>query len=74
MDDFKYMTIVEWVKESIKKEHLAPGARFYSEKELCDIHNVSRQTVRQALMVLESQDVLRRKRGSAGLHQRFHFV
>lgn len=64
MDDFKYMTIVEWVKEYIKKEHLAPGARFYSEKELCDIHNVSRQTVRQALMVLENQDVLRRKRGS----------
>ena len=64
MDDFKYMTIVEWVKESIKNEHLAPGARFYSEKELCDIHNVSRQTVRQALMVLENQDVLRRKRGS----------
>lgn len=64
MDDFKYMTIVEWVKDYIKKEHLAPGARFYSEKELCDIHNVSRQTVRQALMVLENQDVLRRKRGS----------
>ncbi len=64
MDDFKYMTIVEWVKDFIKKEHLAPGARFYSEKELCDIHNVSRQTVRQALMVLENQDVLRRKRGS----------
>ena len=64
MDDFKYMTIVEWVKELIRKEHLAPGARFYSEKELCDIHNVSRQTVRQALMVLENQDILRRKRGS----------
>ena len=64
MDDFKYMTIVEWVKDCIKKEHLAPGTRFYSEKELCDIHNVSRQTVRQALMVLENQDVLRRKRGS----------
>ena len=47
MDDFKYMTIVEWVKDYIKKEHLAAGARFYSEKELCDIHNVSRQTVRQ---------------------------
>ncbi len=64
MDDFKYMTIVEWVKDYIKKEHLAPGSRFYSEKELCDIHNVSRQTVRQALMVLENQDILRRKRGS----------
>ena len=64
MDDFKYMTIVEWVKEYIKKENLVTGTRFYSEKELCDIHNVSRQTVRQALMVLENQDVLRRKRGS----------
>lgn len=64
MDDFKYMTIVEWVKDLIQKEQLTPGARFYSEKELCDIHNVSRQTVRQALMVLENQDVLRRKRGS----------
>lgn len=64
MDDFKYITIVEWVKDYIKKERLAPGVRFYSEKELCDIHNVSRQTVRQALMVLENQDVLRRKRGS----------
>lgn len=64
MDDFKYITIVEWVKDYIKKEQLAPGTRFYSEKELCDIHNVSRQTVRQALMVLENQDILRRKRGS----------
>lgn len=64
MDDFKYMTIVEWVKETIKNENLAPGSRFYSENELCDIHNVSRQTVRQALMVLENQDVLRRRRGS----------
>lgn len=64
MDDFKYMAIVEWVKELIRKENLTPGARFYSENELCDIHNVSRQTVRQALMVLENQNVLSRKRGS----------
>ena len=64
MDDFKYLAIVEWVKNYITDEHLSPGDRFYSEKELCDIHNVSRQTVRQALMVLESQNIIWRKRGS----------
>ncbi len=64
MDDFKYLAIVEWVKQHIVKKNLSPGERFYSEKELCDIHNVSRQTVRQALMVLESQNIIWRKRGS----------
>lgn len=64
MEDFKYLAIVEWAKSQIADENLAAGERFYSEKELCDIHNVSRQTVRQALMVLESQDILWRKRGS----------
>ena len=64
MDDFKYLTIVEWVKSYISDKQLSSGERFYSEKELCDIHNVSRQTVRQALMVLESQDIIWRKRGS----------
>ncbi len=64
MDDFKYLAIVEWTKDYIVKEHLPPGERFFSEKELCEIHNVSRQTVRQALMVLENQNILWRKRGS----------
>ncbi|MFA5658845.1 MAG: GntR family transcriptional regulator [Oscillospiraceae bacterium] len=64
MDDFKYLTIVEWVKKYITDERLSSGERFYSEKELCDIHNVSRQTVRQALMVLEGQNIIWRKRGS----------
>lgn len=64
MDDFKYLAITEWVKNYIEDERLSPGDKFYSEKELCDIHNVSRQTVRQALMVLEGQNVIWRKRGS----------
>src|SRR5574344_826852 len=64
MEDFKYLAIVDWVKNCINDEHIAAGERFYSEKELCDIHGVSRQTVRQALMVLENQNVLWRKRGS----------
>lgn len=64
MDDFKYLAIVEWAKKCIADEQLPAGERFYSEKELCDIHGVSRQTVRQALIVLENQDILWRKRGS----------
>lgn len=64
MDDYKYLTIVEWAKKCISNEKKSSGDRFYSEKELCHIHNVSRQTVRQALMVLESQNVLFRKQGS----------
>lgn len=64
MDDFKYLNIVEWAKEYIKANHLHEGAKFYSEKELCDIHSVSRQTVRQALMTLENENIIVRRRGS----------
>ena len=58
MDDFKYLNIVEWAKEYIKTNHLHEGSKFFSEKELCDIHGVSRQTVRQALMTLENENII----------------
>lgn len=64
MEDYKYLTIVEWVKEHIKTQNLKPNDRFLTEKELCGIHSVSRQTVRQALMCLEKENVICRVRGS----------
>lgn len=64
MDDYKYLAIVEWVKKYIADEHLSTDDRFLTEKELCAIHNVSRQTVRQALMKLENDNVIKRVRGS----------
>ena len=64
MDNFKYLAIVEWAKEYIKMEGLGPNDRFLTEKQLCEIHNVSRQTVRQAMMRLESENVICRVRGS----------
>ncbi|MDR3072720.1 MAG: GntR family transcriptional regulator, partial [Clostridiales Family XIII bacterium] len=64
MKNIKYLAIVEWVKNRIEEQGLSIGDRFYSENELCDIHGVSRQTVRQALAVLERDNVLMRKRGS----------
>lgn len=64
MDKYKYLTIVEWSKKYISDQQLVADDRFLSENELCTIHNVSRQTVRQALMLLESQNVISRVRGS----------
>ena len=64
MDDYKYLAIVEWAKEHIASNGLMPNGRFLTEKELCAIHNVSRQTVRQALMKLERDNILYRVRGS----------
>ena len=64
MEDYKYLNIVDWVKEYISAEQLKPGDRFLTEKELCAIHNVSRQTVRQALMKLENDNIISRVRGS----------
>ena len=64
MDEYKYLAIVEWAKKYIADNKLQSDERFLSENELCSIHNVSRQTVRQALKVLEDEDVLCRVRGS----------
>ena len=64
MGDFKYLSIVEWAKNYINENHMREGDRFLSEKELCDIHGVSRQTVRQALMTLENDNILTKRRGS----------
>ena len=64
MDNYKYLAIVDWVKDYIASQKLGPNDRFLTEKQLCEIHNVSRQTVRQALMMLESENVLCRVRGS----------
>lgn len=64
MEEYKYLAIVDWAKNYIQSGHLQSNDRFLSEKELCNIHGVSRQTVRQALKCLESENVIYRVRGS----------
>jgi GntR family transcriptional regulator of arabinose operon len=64
MERFKYLSIVEWTRQAITERGLAAGDRFLSETELCRAHQVSRQTVRQALAVLEKEGLLYRRRGS----------
>ena len=64
MDNYKYLMIVDWAKDYIEKNALTTNDRFLTEKQLCEIHGVSRQTVRQALMKLENDGVIIRMRGS----------
>ena len=64
MEGFKYTAIVDWAKDYIKQKGLKPDDRFLTEKELCTIHGVSRQTVRQAMMTLERENIISRVRGS----------
>lgn len=69
MDEYKYLGIVNWSKEVIREKNLSAGEKFFSETELCNIHKVSRQTVRQALAYMERQGILVRRQGSGSFIQ-----
>lgn len=60
----KYMFLVNWVKDQIAQGELKYGDKLYSENELCGIFGISRQTVRQAIGILEQEKYLERHRGS----------
>ncbi|MFV0401086.1 MAG: GntR family transcriptional regulator [Oscillospiraceae bacterium] len=60
----KYVEIIRWCREQIDGGAYRPGDRFLSEKELGDRFDISRQTVRHALDLLENDGVIRRVRGS----------
>ena len=49
----KYRFLVETIKEKIRGGAYAPGERMESENRLSEEFGYSRQTVRQALSVLE---------------------
>jgi len=60
----KYMALVGWVKDQIIGNHLPYGEKFYSENEIGEMFGVSRQTVRQAIGILEQEGFVERRRGS----------
>lgn len=60
----KYLEVVKWLREQIAKGGLQEGDRLESENEIGARFSLSRQTVRQAISVLESEGVLERRRGS----------
>ena len=60
----KYRFLVDTVREKIKSGAYTPGERMESENELSEMFGYSRQTVRQALGVLEQEGLIERRRGS----------
>lgn len=60
----KYMALVKWIKEQVAENQLQYGDKFYSENELSAMFGISRQTVRQAVGILEQEKIVERRRGS----------
>ncbi len=60
----KYKEICLWVKKRLENGELKPGDRIESEYKLCSRFQVSRQTVRHAIAVLEQEGIVHRQQGS----------
>lgn len=58
--------IVEQVKSAIRAGQLGPGDRLPPERELTELFNVSRVTVRDALRVLEANGLVEIRVGAGG--------
>ncbi|MFZ7104061.1 MAG: FadR/GntR family transcriptional regulator [Peptococcaceae bacterium] len=55
--------IVEQIKEMIISHELKPGDKLPSENELCDMFNVSRTSIREAVKILSGLGFLKIRRG-----------
>ena len=61
-----FQDVVEQIQDAIIKGKLKPGARLPAERELKDLFNTSRGTLREALRVLEQKGLIEIKRGVSG--------
>jgi DNA-binding FadR family transcriptional regulator len=61
-----YENVVEQVKNAILDGKLKPGDKLPTEKELKDLFDVSRGTLREALRVLEQRGLITIKTGANG--------
>lgn len=62
--DAKYLQVTQWVMEQLQHGELKCGDRLESENGLSARFGLSRQTVRRALGILESQGIVERLQGS----------
>lgn len=60
----KYQRVAAWIKEQIVERKLLPGDRLETELAMSRRFGISRQTVRQALGVLQQEGILERRQGS----------
>lgn len=60
----KYLQVADWVRRKIGNGELKGGEKLYSENELCRRFDLSRQTIRHAIGLLEEEGLVVRRRGS----------
>lgn len=63
-DTPKYLALHQWIHEQVAAGKFHGGDKFFSENELSAMFGMSRQTVRQAVGLLEREGMLERRRGS----------
>ena len=76
MKESKYVTIYKEWKEKIESGQIAEGERLPTESSLMESYQVSRDTVRKSLNLLEQNGYIQRRRGRASLvmpKQRYTF-
>lgn len=61
-----YEEVAEQLKESIYNGYLAPGDRLPSERELCEMFQVGRPTIREAIRTLSIMGLIQVNQGSKG--------
>ncbi|GGE29859.1 GntR family transcriptional regulator [Pullulanibacillus camelliae] len=59
----RYIMVMERIKKEIKEGHLVPGERLPSENVYAKQLGVSRATLREALRILEEENIISRKHG-----------
>ena len=59
----KYMSLMEELKSKILSGEIRPGAKLPSENELSGTYQVSRQTVRKALQILQNEGYIYAEHG-----------
>lgn len=59
-----YRRVIDAVLEDIQAERYLPGSRLPVERDLAELHGVSRTTVREALVALEMLGVVELRKGS----------
>ena len=64
MTNYKYLKIKDWLLEGINNNTFKYGEKLPSEKALMNRFSVSRQTVRNAIDVLEKEGDIKRVKGS----------
>src|SRR5699024_586858 len=58
-----YTQLVEVLRDKIQSKELVPGGKLPSERELCEIYDVSRITVRNAISRAENEGLVERIQG-----------